>query len=135
VAPLRTIIESGELEKAMGYKISWRQFSAGGDVIRALASGDMQLGKAGSSPIAAAAMGANHWQVIRFGIPPAALPEILVGMRIAIGFGWTNLVAARMVAASVGPGRMVLNASNFLRTDIVVWASSPSAASPMRSTC
>ena len=47
-------------------------------------------------------------------------PDILVGMRIAIGFGWTTLVAAEMVAASVGLGQMVLNASNFLRTDIVV---------------
>jgi taurine transport system permease protein len=41
-------------------------------------------------------------------------------MRIAIGFGWTTLVAAEMVAANVGVGQMVLNASNFLRTDIVV---------------
>ena len=47
-------------------------------------------------------------------------PEILVGMRIAIGFGWTTLVAAEMVAANVGLGQMVLNASNFLRTDIVI---------------
>jgi taurine transport system permease protein len=53
-------------------------------------------------------------------ILPAALPEILVGMRIAIGFGWTTLVAAEMVAANVGLGQMVLNASNFLRTDIVI---------------
>jgi taurine transport system substrate-binding protein len=55
LVPLRTIIESGELEKSTGYKINWRQFGGGGDVIRALASGDVQLGEAGSSPIAAAA--------------------------------------------------------------------------------
>jgi taurine transport system permease protein len=69
---------------------------------------------------AACSMGANRWQVVRHVIVPAALPEILVGMRIAIGFGWTTLVAAEMVAASVGLGQMVLNASNFLRSDIVV---------------
>ena len=69
---------------------------------------------------AAYSMGASHWQVVRHVILPAALPEILVGMRIAIGFGWTTLVAAEMVAANVGLGQMVLNASNFLRTDIVV---------------
>jgi len=34
--------------------------------------------------------------------------------------GWSTLVAAEMVAANVGLGQMVLNASNFLRTDIVV---------------
>jgi taurine transport system permease protein len=69
---------------------------------------------------AAYAMGASRGQVIRHVIAPAALPDILVGMRIAIGFGWTTLVAAEMVAANVGLGQLVLNASNFLRTDIVV---------------
>lgn len=59
-------------------------------------------------------------QVIRHVILPSALPEILVGMRIAVAFGWTTLVAAEMVAANVGLGQMVLNASNFLRTDIVI---------------
>ncbi|MDD2926495.1 ABC transporter permease subunit [Rhodoferax sp.] len=69
---------------------------------------------------AAYSMGASRWQVIRHVLLPAALPEILVGMRMAIGFGWTTLVAAEMVAASVGLGQMVLNASNFLRSDIVI---------------
>lgn len=69
---------------------------------------------------AAYSMGASYFQVIRHVILPAALPDILVGMRIAIGFGWTTLVAAEMVAANVGLGQMVLNASNFLRTDIVI---------------
>ena len=53
-------------------------------------------------------------------ILPAALPEILTGMRIAVGFGWTTLVAAELVAATVGLGQLVMNASNFLRTDIVL---------------
>ena len=69
---------------------------------------------------AAYSMGASYQQVILHVILPSALPEILVGMRIAIGFGWTTLVAAEMVAANVGLGQMVLNASNFLRTDIVI---------------
>ncbi len=69
---------------------------------------------------AAYSMGASYMQVIRHVILPSAMPDILVGMRIAIGFGWTTLVAAEMVAANVGLGQMVLNASNFLRTDIVI---------------
>ncbi|MBV8621098.1 MAG: ABC transporter permease subunit [Curvibacter sp.] len=69
---------------------------------------------------AVASLGAGRWQTLRHVILPAALPEILVGLRIAIGFGWTTLVAAEMVAATVGVGQMVLNASNFLRTDLVV---------------
>ena len=69
---------------------------------------------------AALSMGASNWQVIRHVVIPAAMPEILTSMRIAIGFGWTTLVAAEMVAATHGLGQMVLNASNFLRTDIVI---------------
>ena len=69
---------------------------------------------------AAYSMGASKWQVIRYVVIPAALPDILTGMRIAIGFGWTTLVAAEMVAATAGLGQMVLNASNFLRTDVVI---------------
>ena len=69
---------------------------------------------------AAYSMGATKWQVIWHVIVPAAMPEILTAMRIAIGFGWTTLVAAEMVAANTGLGQMVLNASNFLRTDIVI---------------
>ena len=37
-----------------------------------------------------------------------------------MGVGWTTLVAAEMVAATAGLGQMVLNASNFLRTDVVI---------------
>jgi len=69
---------------------------------------------------AAQSLGASRCQVLFHVILPAALPEILTGMRIAIGFGWTTLVAAEMVAANVGLGQMVLNASNFLRADIVI---------------
>jgi taurine transport system permease protein len=69
---------------------------------------------------AARSLGATRWQLLRLVVFPAALPEILTGMRIAIGFGWTTLVAAEMVAATAGIGQMVLNASNFLRTDVVV---------------
>ena len=55
VVPFRVIMESGAIEKATGYKITWRKFGGGGDVIRAMASGNVALGEAGSSPIAAAA--------------------------------------------------------------------------------
>ena len=65
-------------------------------------------------------MGATRSQVIRHVVLPAALPDILVGLRIGMGVGWTTLVAAEMVAATAGLGAMVLNASNFLRTDVVI---------------
>lgn len=69
---------------------------------------------------AAYSVGASRWQVIWHVIIPGSMPEILTGMRIAVGFGFTTLVAAEMVAATAGLGQMVLNASNFLRTDVVI---------------
>ena len=68
---------------------------------------------------AAYSMGASRQQVIWQVVIKAALPEILTGMRVAIAFGWTTLVAAEMVAAKAGIGVMVLNAARFLATDIV----------------
>ena len=65
-------------------------------------------------------MGASRGQVLRHVIMPAALPEMLTGMRIAIGFGWTTLVAAEMVAATAGLGFMVLSASKFMVTEVVI---------------
>ncbi len=55
LVPFRTVMSAGAIEKATGYKIIWRKFGGGGDVIRAMASGNVALGEAGSSPIAAAA--------------------------------------------------------------------------------
>jgi taurine transport system permease protein len=69
---------------------------------------------------AARSMGASPWQVVLHVIAPGALPEILVGLRIGMGVGWTTLVAAEMVAADAGLGKMVFNAANFLRTDVVM---------------
>ena len=69
---------------------------------------------------AAYSFGATRWQVLRHVILPAALPEILTAMRIGIGFGWTTLVAAEMVAATTGLGYMVLSASQFLQTPTVI---------------
>ena len=69
---------------------------------------------------AAYSFGATRWQVMRHVILPSAMPEILTAMRVGIGFGWTTLVAAEMVAATKGLGYMVLSASQFLQTSVVI---------------
>lgn len=69
---------------------------------------------------AAYSFGATRWQVIRQVILPSAMPEIITAMRIGIGFGWTTLVAAEMVASTSGLGYMVLSASKFLQTATVI---------------
>jgi taurine transport system substrate-binding protein len=53
VVPWRYAQVSGAVEKATGYKVTYRKLGSGADVVRALASGSIQLGEAGSSPIAA----------------------------------------------------------------------------------
>ncbi len=54
VVPWRYAQEMKEVEKQTGYKVSFRQFAGGGDVIRAMASGQIAIGEAGTSPIASA---------------------------------------------------------------------------------
>ena len=54
VVPYRLAQETRELEKATGYKVNWKQFGGGGEVIKALASGSVQLGEVGSAGVAAA---------------------------------------------------------------------------------
>ncbi|UTW10233.1 ABC transporter permease subunit [Marinobacterium rhizophilum] len=69
---------------------------------------------------AAYSLGASRWQVLRHVILVNAMPEIFTGMRVAMGVCWGTLVAAEMVAATSGVGWMVLNASRYLNTDIVL---------------
>ena len=64
-------------------------------------------------------LGANKGQVFIHVIFQACLPDIFVGMRTALGVGYTTLVSAEMVAARSGIGWMVLDASHYLRSDII----------------
>ncbi|CAM3627319.1 taurine ABC transporter permease TauC [Pseudomonas wadenswilerensis] len=69
---------------------------------------------------AAQSLGATRWQLIRHVILPSALPDILTGVRIGLGVGWSTLVAAELIAATSGLGFMVQSAAQFLVTDVVV---------------
>ena len=51
--PWKVAIVDGAFEKATGYKINWKKFDSGAKVINAMASGDVQIALAGSSPCAA----------------------------------------------------------------------------------
>lgn len=55
--PWKWKIDQGVFEKETGYKINWRKFDSGGAVMNAMASGDVQIAVAGSSPIAAGVSG------------------------------------------------------------------------------
>ncbi len=69
---------------------------------------------------AARSLGASRTQLLRHVVLPSALPSILTGVRIALGTGWSTLVAAELVAASRGLGFMIQSAAQFLVTDVVV---------------
>ncbi|WP_230414366.1 taurine ABC transporter permease TauC [Collimonas silvisoli] len=69
---------------------------------------------------AAQTLGASGWQLIRFVILPSAVPDILTGIRIGLGVGWSTLVAAELIAATRGLGFMIQSAAQFLVTDVVI---------------
>ena len=69
---------------------------------------------------AAYSLGASRWQIMRHVIVPNSLPEIFTGARVAMGVCWGTVVAAELVAAQKGAGMMIIAASKFQLTDIVI---------------
>ena len=69
---------------------------------------------------AARTLGASEGQLLRRIIVPAALPQMLIGVRVGLGVGWMALVAAELVGANRGLGFMINDARSILRTDIVI---------------
>jgi taurine transport system permease protein len=69
---------------------------------------------------AAYSLGASKRQVLWRVIVPNSLPEIFTGARVAMGVCWGTVVAAELVAADKGAGMMIVNASKFQLTDIVI---------------
>ena len=64
--------------------------------------------------------GASKSQLLRKVILPAISPYIVIGLRISLGLSWVIIVAAEMVGMSSGLGYMILDARNFLRTDLII---------------
>lgn len=58
-------------------------------------------------------------QIVRI-LLPAALPSILVGLRLGFGYSWRALAGAELVAASSGLGWLIVNAEQLARSDIVL---------------
>ncbi|MDD0841138.1 taurine ABC transporter substrate-binding protein [Pseudomonas sp. Gutcm_11s] len=110
VDPAKVAQADGAYEKASKSEIDWRKFDGGAEVITAVASGDVQIGYVGSSPLAAAAtrqlpvqtfliatqIGAAEALVARDG-SNITKPEDLVGKKVAVPFvstGHYSLLAA-----------------------------------------
>ncbi|HVK90184.1 MAG TPA: taurine ABC transporter substrate-binding protein [Mycoplana sp.] len=96
VEPSRVPQADGTYEKVTGAKINWQKFDGGADVIAALASGSIDIGYVGSSPLAAAASRELPFETIfvvgliseaeALAVKSIAKPEELAGKKIATPF-------------------------------------------------
>lgn len=68
----------------------------------------------------ARSFGMNRRAIFRQVVLPAALPSVLVGMRLGLGYSWRALVGAELIAASSGIGYMILDAEQLSRPDLVI---------------
>lgn len=69
---------------------------------------------------AAKVLGYSRFERIVHVVLPSAVPQTLVGLRIAFGTAWLSLIVAEQVNADAGLGFLINNAREFLRTDVVV---------------
>lgn len=69
---------------------------------------------------AARSLGAGEMALLTQVILKAASPQIVIGLRVGLGFGWMALVAAELVGANSGLGFLINDARSLLRTDIVI---------------
>jgi ABC-type nitrate/sulfonate/bicarbonate transport system permease component len=65
---------------------------------------------------AARCLGANDYQLFRKVILPSAVPYILTGMRIALGFSFMGIVAAELIGAREGIGFLIMNSQMLMQT-------------------
>jgi len=71
----------------------------------------------------AANFGCGGWRLFKKVVLPAALPQILTGLRIAVGIAWLVVVAAEMIAVESGLGYLIIDARNAGgRYDLIVAA-------------
>ncbi|MFB9537402.1 MULTISPECIES: ABC transporter permease [Streptomyces] len=75
---------------------------------------DSQLIEAGES------LGLSRWGLVRHVVLPGALPSAMTGLRYSLGIAWLALVFAEQVNADSGIGFLMVQARDFLRTDVIV---------------
>ncbi|MET7515365.1 ABC transporter permease [Streptomyces sp. NPDC005480] len=75
---------------------------------------DAQLIEAGES------LGLSRWGLVRHVVLPGALPGAMTGLRYSLGIAWLALVFAEQINADAGIGFLMVQARDFLRTDVIV---------------
>lgn len=66
-------------------------------------------------------LGAKRFQVIRKVLLPASLPGILDTLRIIVGWAWTYIIVAELVASASGIGYMIISSQRMLRTGNIIF--------------
>ena len=66
---------------------------------------------------AARCLGANEYQVFLKVVLPSAVPYVLTGMRVALGFSFMGIVAAELIGAREGLGFLIMNSQLLLQTE------------------
>jgi NitT/TauT family transport system permease protein len=66
-------------------------------------------------------LGAKRFQVIRKVLLPASMPGILDTLRIIVGWAWTYIIVAELVASASGIGYMILSSQRMLRTGNIIF--------------
>jgi NitT/TauT family transport system permease protein len=67
-------------------------------------------------------LGASKSQVVWRVLLPASLPGIVDTLRIIIGWAWTYIIVAELVASEAGIGYRILNAQRLLQTGSIIFA-------------
>ncbi|MFI6407318.1 ABC transporter permease [Streptomyces sp. NPDC050548] len=75
---------------------------------------DSQLIEAGES------LGLSRWGLVRHVVLPGALPNAMTGLRYSLGIAWLALVFAEQINADAGIGFLMVQARDFLQTDVIV---------------
>jgi len=68
---------------------------------------------------AAHSLGASRWQILKEVIFPNSLPEILTGVRVAVGMCWGTLVAAEFLAGTSGIGFVENVARKYMQYEVI----------------
>ena len=66
-------------------------------------------------------LGAKRFQVIWKVLLPASLPGIVDTLRIIVGWAWTYIIVAELVASASGIGYMIISAQRMLRTGNIIF--------------
>ncbi|MEO3765293.1 ABC transporter permease [Streptomyces sp. B8F3] len=69
---------------------------------------------------AARSMGTSRLRMFWEVLLPGALPSVVTGLRVGLGYGWRGLVAAEIIASNAGLGYALFQAQKYFRTDVII---------------